>query len=84
MPVDNGDNGIKPAECEPTDSSVAIGVDFTFSDGLRGGVLGATTELPATGSDTNVLLMLYVMMALGASLKIASHNMAEKKERKNV
>jgi hypothetical protein len=50
---------------------------------LRGEVLGAATELPATGNDTKVLIMLLTMLALGASLKVVSYNMAEKKEEKN-
>jgi len=70
--------------CEIDDSSVPIGIDFTYSDGLRGEVLGAATELPATGNDTKVLIMLLTMLALGASLKVVSYNMAEKKEGKNV
>jgi len=88
------ENGIKTSEsihiykpetiwCEIDDSSVPIGVDFNYSDGLRGEVLGAATELPATGNDTRVLIMLLTMLALGASLKVVSYNMAEKKERKN-
>ena len=71
-------------ECNVADSSVPIGVAFTYSDGLRGEVLGITTELPATGNDTKVLIMLLTMLALGASLKVVSYNMAEKKEGKNV
>ena len=57
---------------------------FSYSDALRGEVLGAATELPATGNDTKVLIMLLAMLALGASLKVVSYNMAEKKERENV
>jgi uncharacterized repeat protein (TIGR01451 family) len=69
--------------CNIADSSVPIGINFTYSDGLRGEVLGAATELPATGNDTKVLIMLLTVLALGASLKVVSYNMAEKKERKN-
>lgn len=83
-----GENGLdvepEAVECNIADSSVPIGINFTYSDGLRGEVLGAATELPATGNDTNVLIMLLTMLALGASLKVVSYNMAEKKERKNV
>lgn len=79
----NGEIEPEMVECNIADSSVPIGVNFTYSDGLRGEVLGAATELPATGNDTKVLIMLLTMLALGASLKIVSYNMAEEKERKN-
>jgi len=71
-------------ECDIADSSVPIGIDFTYSDSLRGEVLGAATELPATGNDTKILIMLLTMLVLGASLKVVGYNMAEKKEGKNV
>ena len=80
----NGEVEPEIVECNIADSSVPIGIHFTYSDGLRGEVLGVATELPATGNDTKVLIMLLTMLALGASLKVVSYNMAEKKERKNV
>ena len=71
-------------DCNIADSSVPIGIDFTYSDSLRGEVLGVATELPATGNDTKILIMLLTMLALGVSFKVVSYNMAEKKEEKNV
>lgn len=79
----NGETEPVTIWCNIADSSVPIGINFTYSDGLRGEVLGAATELPATGNDTKVLIMLLTMLALGASLKVVSYNMAEEKERKN-
>lgn len=61
-------NEVSTKECNQTDSTVRIGHGQSFGGNLVGQVLGASTELPATGSPTGLLVL--VLLAVGAGVII--------------
>ena len=54
--------------CNTANSTVSIGSVLGYGGSLQGQVLGASTELPATGSPTLVLIVALVMLATGLFL----------------
>ena len=59
----------EPIECNVADSSVALDQGRSYGGNLNPQVLGATTELPAAGSDTALLVLAIMALIAGVSLK---------------
>lgn len=53
----------------PVSSDVTLGLSNQYGGVLTGQVLGAATELPATGSPTVILFVLLVLLAIGLILR---------------
>ena len=60
----------REVNCDPTSSTVSRGVSLSYGGGLSPQVLGASTELPATGSVTWILLLAISLGIFGTGLKI--------------
>jgi len=72
------------AECDPVDSSVTIGQVFSYGGSLTPMVLGASTEvLPATGSETSLLLFALIVGGFGVYTKIRASRLGRRKYAKN-
>ena len=56
--------------CDPTSSTVSRGVSLSYGGNLTPQVLGASTELPATGSSTWILILAGLAGIFGVGLKI--------------
>jgi len=63
-----GDEEQTSVPCNTANSTVSIGSVLGYGGNLQGQVLGASTELPATGSPTLVLIVALVMLATGLFL----------------
>ena len=61
-------------ECNEDDSTVTLGSGRSFGGNLVGQVLGASTELPATGSPTVLLLIALGLLGTGFILKKYAKN----------
>jgi uncharacterized repeat protein (TIGR01451 family) len=61
---------LKTPECNIADSSVNIGQSTSYGGNLTPQVLGAATELPATGSSTLTLILAVLAGIFGIGLKI--------------
>jgi len=68
---DEYDGEFDEIECNVASSKVIIGSGLDFSASVEGQVLGAATELPAAGNETNLLFGFLALMGLGVGLKIA-------------
>ena len=64
----DGDEERTSVPCNTANSTVSIGSVLGCGGSLQGQVLGASTELPATGSPTLVLIVALVMLATGLFL----------------
>jgi len=61
-------------ECDPSaSSSVRITSGTNFGGSVGGAVLGAATELPASGSDTSIVVYALVALWLGTILKLGGY-----------
>lgn len=60
--------------CEQVDSTVKIGHGASYSGSLGGQVLGASTELPDTGSPTAILIIALGLLTAGFILKKYAKN----------
>ncbi|EKD99541.1 MAG: hypothetical protein ACD_22C00235G0001, partial [uncultured bacterium] len=67
----------KPITCEPVNSTVPVGSTLGYGGNLAGQVLGASTELPATGNPTIILVVALGMLGTGLFI-----NRYARKERK--
>ncbi|OGM13095.1 hypothetical protein A3A76_01735 [Candidatus Woesebacteria bacterium RIFCSPLOWO2_01_FULL_39_23] len=71
--IAHGERDGESVESDPATSEVNIGLHVDISTSVGGEVLGASTEiLPATGSETNLSLALFIMLLLGLALKFMS------------
>ncbi|MFC1710511.1 hypothetical protein ACFL0F_02540, partial [Patescibacteria group bacterium] len=72
---EDGSEGRETSESSVASSTVAKGVVLSLSTGVggtvQGAVLGAATELPATGTPTVVLILLLILLAVGIALKMS-------------
>lgn len=66
-------------ECNTATSTVTIGSGLSYGGSLGGQVLGISTELPATGSPTWIIIASFAMIGAGIYLNINS----KKERRKN-
>jgi len=57
-------------ECNVADSSVTLGAGQGYGGNLTPQVLGASTELPATGNDTGLLLFTIAAIIGGVAIKV--------------
>lgn len=85
---EDGDGEVIPdgigVDCDNVaDSSVTIGQILSLGGKLMPVVLGAATELPATGSSSDVLAFAFIIGALGIVSKIRAGKTGEKKHAKN-
>lgn len=64
-------------ECNVADSSVRIGSNPSFGGNLSPQVLGASTELPASGSRTEILIAAVAMIGLGVAVKVVRKKYAQ-------
>jgi uncharacterized repeat protein (TIGR01451 family) len=60
-------------ECNIASSIVPIGATWSLSASVGGEVLGIATELPPTGSDTRILILLMTMLFTGVGFKLVSN-----------
>ena len=67
-----------PISCSLADSTVAIGSTFGYSGRLGGQVLGISTELPATGNPTWILIAAVGALATGIALNVIAKTRAKK------
>lgn len=65
-------------DCNVADSTVSLGHGISYGGSLAPQVLGAATELPATGSATWILLLAGALGILGAGLKIYGRKYAKR------
>lgn len=70
-------------ECNIDDSTVSIGQGFSYGGQLTPQVLGAATELPATGSSTSLLLFALIVGGFGMFTKIRAYQIGRRKYGKN-
>ncbi len=70
-------------DCNVADSSVSIGQSFSYGGQLTPQVLGAATELPATGSRTSLLLFALIVGGFGVYTKIRAYQLGRRKYAKN-
>lgn len=77
-------------DCNPTSSTVQIGSGVNFGGGIGGQVLGistvlgASTELPATGSSNALLIIALVVLGVGLFLRIYDVKITKKAVKKVV
>jgi uncharacterized repeat protein (TIGR01451 family)/LPXTG-motif cell wall-anchored protein len=67
--IEEDGNGVE-VNCDPTSSTVSRGVSTSYGGGLSPQVLGASTELPATGNSTWVLILAGLAGIFGVALRI--------------
>ncbi|MEJ2441644.1 MAG: LPXTG cell wall anchor domain-containing protein, partial [Patescibacteria group bacterium] len=68
-------------ESDPVASTVSVRGTQTFGGNLSPQVLGAATELPATGNNTAVLMILLALGVAGFGFKRGATNLESKKRR---
>lgn len=68
--------------CNQTDSKVTIGSGPSFGGNLLGQVLGISTELPATGSPTMILLSALGLLGIGIAMR-SYNSRRQRKHAKN-
>jgi uncharacterized repeat protein (TIGR01451 family) len=81
---------VRGVECDPTNSTVKIGNGVSFGGSLGGQVLGistvlgASTELPATGSSTELLVVALIALGVGLFLRMYDVKITRKLTKKVV
>lgn len=65
-------------ECDPANSTVTIGHGISYGGNLVGQVLGASTELPATGSPTMLLVFGFLTLGTGVALSLYNSKKGKK------
>ena len=70
-------------DCNVADSSVSISQSSSYGGQLTPQVLGAATELPATGSSTSLLLFALIVGGFGIFTKVRARKIGRRKYGKN-